>query len=278
LGSFVRNDNTLTAESFRDRLVLWLGPLIAAVQFLTRVPVFSSLGYREEDLARSPAWFPVVGAWVGGSAAVIALLLSQLSLAPAVVAALVVVAGLLLTGALPEHGLSDTADGLGAWTREDALRAMREPRVATYGVLALLLAVGLRWVFLSGMQTSQWGWALVISGMLSRWSQVFFLWLLPYARSGSTGVASVLGRSMTWKQVGIATLVTVVLTVVLVPKAAVLAVAATLALTALLGWAFLVWLGGFTGDTLGALSVLVELLVLFVFVWLHPAIQSAWVP
>ena len=109
--------------------------LRGAVTFLTRVPI----GYAavEIDLARSVPFVPVVGALVGlavaGADIGVGAVLPRL---PA--AALAVTVGVVLTGALHEDGLADTADALGARDRADVLRILRDPAHGTYGVLALV--------------------------------------------------------------------------------------------------------------------------------------------
>ena len=119
--------------------------LLGAVSFLTRVPVGG--GIREAgELAGSVPWFPVVGAGVGlAEAGVYAG--ARMLLPPLVAASLAVVAGILLTGAFHEDGLGDTADAFaGGWDRESTIRILKDPRLGTFGVLAvaagLLLRVG----------------------------------------------------------------------------------------------------------------------------------------
>ena len=49
------------------------------------------------------------------------------------------------TGALPEDGLSDVADGFGGGsTRERKLEIMRDSRIGAYGAVALALVLILR--------------------------------------------------------------------------------------------------------------------------------------
>ncbi len=114
----------------------------AAVMFLTRIPI----GWRGEwpaDLdQRALAWFPIVGALIGGVGGALYWAAASVGLPPWL-AALAAVGGLAwLTGALHEDGLADVADGFGGG-RDKArkLEIMKDSRVGTYGALALLLAV-----------------------------------------------------------------------------------------------------------------------------------------
>src|SRR5581483_6204617 len=103
---------------------------LAAVAFLTRVPVGRVVELDGADVARGAALFPLVGATAFGLARVVP------SLAAAGIALAV---GALLTGALHLDGLADTADSLGAHTRERALEIMRDHAIGAYGAAAVAL-------------------------------------------------------------------------------------------------------------------------------------------
>jgi adenosylcobinamide-GDP ribazoletransferase len=119
--------------------------LTNAVTFLTRVPL-AARAEGSSNLARSIPWFPVVGAGIGAVIAVVFVLAS--SILPAIVAAAIAVSvGVILTGAFHEDGLADVADAFaGAWTVERRLEILKDPRLGTFGVVALsssfLLRVG----------------------------------------------------------------------------------------------------------------------------------------
>jgi adenosylcobinamide-GDP ribazoletransferase len=89
--------------------------------------------------------FPLAGLVVGLIVGAILVLAAWLGAPPSVAALIAVGAGLGLTGALHEDGLADVADGFGGGaTRERKLEIMRDSRIGTYGVLALILAVALK--------------------------------------------------------------------------------------------------------------------------------------
>lgn len=215
----------------------------AAVSFLTRVPVGRDV--QAPDVARGALFFPFVGAAVGAATAGVALL-THLVLSPFLSAALAVAVATVITGGLHLDGLADTADALGAHTRERALEIMRDSRIGTFGAAALaldlILKVGAIAQLLPAGGTLA---ALVAAGALSRASSVVLVRWLPYARADGTG--RVLNR----------------------PSRAAVAVAVILSLPfapviAALGFAYRRWLGGVTGDTLGAAIELTETLALVV--------------
>ncbi len=138
----------------RDELVLFL----SAAGFLTRLPMPGWVGWADDRMIRASRYFAAVGALVGLAGGLVWWLAGQV--APGAVAAGLALAAMIwLTGALHEDGLADCADGLGGGeTGEQALEIMRDSRVGSYGALALVFSVGLRWVALAALAP---GWGLL---------------------------------------------------------------------------------------------------------------------
>src|SRR5690349_7110685 len=114
--------------------------LAGAVAFLTRLPVGRRLVLDADDVSRGGALFPLVGAGIGAAVGGLTDVLSG-PLTPALGAIVGVAAGAALTGALHLDALADTADALGATTRERALEIMRDHAIGAYGAVALVLAL-----------------------------------------------------------------------------------------------------------------------------------------
>ena len=117
----------------------------ACVGFYTRIPI-----RRELDPSRpfiETQWAaPLAGALIGLVVGLLLWLFLSLGVHPNLAAALALGGGIVLTGALHEDGLADTADGFwGGKTREHKLEIMRDSRVGSYGVLALILSALIRW-------------------------------------------------------------------------------------------------------------------------------------
>jgi adenosylcobinamide-GDP ribazoletransferase len=135
------NDTPPTGDWSSDE---WAQDLQTATAFLTRVPVRSA-ETRPLDLTRAARVFPVVGAFVGAAAALFALLCNGLGMNSLLSATFGIGTAIALTGALHEDGLADTADGFwGASAREEKLRIMRDSRIGTFGVLAVVFSVLIR--------------------------------------------------------------------------------------------------------------------------------------
>ena len=232
--------------------------LLAAVAFLTRVPVGRFVTLTPEDVARSAPLFPLVGAGVGAAGAGVALLLHP-TLSPFLSAAIAVALTVVLTGALHLDGLADTLDATGGATRERSLEIMRDSRIGTFGAAAVALALLIRVAVVAQLLGGGVLGAWIAAGALGRASAVTLSAVLPYARAapGTGGVLT--GRSGAWgAPIGIAVALVAL-------RADGLVVVGAVALAALvLATVFRRWLGGVTGDALGATSELAELVALVV--------------
>jgi adenosylcobinamide-GDP ribazoletransferase len=128
-------------------------------------------------------WFGPLGAVLG--AAVGLVWWGAARVMPAVVAAgLAVAADLLLTGFLHLDGLADSADGLlPPLHRDRRLQIMSQPDVGAFGVGAVVVVVGLRWSALASLSSTH---AALIAGLwaLSRSAMAATLGAVRYARPG----------------------------------------------------------------------------------------------
>lgn len=238
------------------------GDVVIALALLTRLPG------PPPDPARAPgraAWaYPVAGLVAGGLAGLAGLVASMLGL-PAPLAALAALAALvMLTGALHEDGLADTADGLwGGWDRARRLEIMRDSRIGSYGVIALSLSLTARWAALWLLFDT--GAAVAVSGLmavaaLSRATMPLVMAALPHARRG--GLSHSVG-TVPRETAALGGLVAVVAALVLLgwemPGAVLWAGLAALAVAALAR----ARIGGQTGDILGATQQIAEIAALF---------------
>ncbi len=236
-----------------------------ALRFFTRLPI-SGTTSQDGSLASSALAFPFVGLTVGALCAVIWFLAS--TLIPALPAAgLTILAGLLITGALHEDGLSDCADGLwGGYTKERVLEIMRDSRIGAYGACALVFTIGLRWTSLASFDVTSGVLALLIAHMTGRAAITYALAFSSYARD--SGLGKTVSDGISEKDFWFIFLLTILLAIALGWSAGLFAALAGFAAA----WAFLQYLdkriGGYTGDGLGAMEQCAEItvyLVLLVF-------------
>jgi adenosylcobinamide-GDP ribazoletransferase len=234
---------------------------LAAVAFLTRVPVGRAVALDGNDVARATIAFPLVGAGVGALTGGVALLLHPW-LPSFLAAAIALAVAVMATGAMHVDALADTLDAAGATTREQALEIMRDPRVGTFGASAIALDVLIKTGAISVLLDRGGALAaLVAAGAVSRSASAHLAAVLPYPRAeggpGSvlTGRVGPLAASVTVSLgVGIALLVAGASGAVLVGGAAVV--------TAGLALIYRRWLGGATGDCLGATTEVSETVML----------------
>ena len=178
-----------------------------------------------------------------------------LGLPGGVAAGLVLAVQILLTGAMHEDGLADSADGLwGGLTRDRRLEIMRDSRIGTYGVLALGLSLGLRWSALAVLLPLGWQ-AVVVAAVVSRAAMVAVMAALPHARSD--GLSRGVGRPGPW-----AAMAGIGLALVITLGAGITPMAAGLVAALLTGALARRKLGGQTGDILGATQQVAEIAVL----------------
>ena len=179
------NDNKPITSAFDD--------ILHCLAFLTRLPVaMPAEAVQPGSLARASWAFPLAGVVVGAGAGLALMAAAALGLSPLVGAFAAVAAAVVLTGALHEDGLADVADGFGGGhDRAAKLAIMRDSRIGTYGVLALLLSVGLRVSLLASLVSSV-GAALVLiaAGALSRATIVPVMATLLHARTDGLGVGA----------------------------------------------------------------------------------------
>lgn len=234
--------------------------LRVAVSLLTVLPFDRDRTTSGKDLARAPLFFPVVGLFVGGALMVLVQSLRPF-LAAGPLAGVALLAQLLLTGGLHLDGLADLCDGLAAGGgRERILAVMKDSRVGAFGVIGLVVVLILKYSFFGELIGKGRGAVFPLAGLLSRWAMGLAAALGRYARENGTA-KPVIGQ-VGWKRAAGMTGMTVALAGWLFGGAGLLA-ALLVFLTVLAFVRFLdVKIGGLTGDALGALNEVTELLVL----------------
>jgi len=232
--------------------------LLAALHFLTVIPVPARL--EKGDFGQAPAWFPVVGLIIGALTACGDLGLARAGFSGLLLAILSI--GLLaaLSGGLHLDGLADTADGfLSARPRERVLEIMRDSRIGTMGVLALILVLAIKIAALADLDGPTRWKSLLLAPLAGRAILVIIMRLLPYARKESGGLVAVLIHPNLAKFAIGSSLCLVAASVVLFGlRGGALFLAAVALVAAWLSLWSLQRIGGFTGDTLGATSEIIE--------------------
>lgn len=238
--------------------------LKTGLAFLTRLPLVHSQPVMGGDVARASWTFPVIGAGVGAFGALIYWFAHGLGLPAFVCAALAVAATLLVTGGLHEDGLADTADGFGAGaTPERKLESMRDSQIGTYGVAALILSFLLRVGAIASLaEPGLAALALIAAHAGARATLPVFMRRVPRARLD--GLSADAGEPPQQSSAIAVAIGLVVLLLCLGFSATLIAAVLLAAALGLMAWLCLRQIGGQTGDVLGALEQVSEILILLV--------------
>ena len=241
---------------------------LAALRFLTIIPLPWRREVSPEEIGRSIGYFPVVGIIIGLILAGLNWLLG-LILPSAVVVALLIVCSVVISGALHLDGFVDTCDGIaGHKTVEDRWRVMHDSRVGGFGVIGACCLLLVKYISLNSVPQPLLMMTLVLMPVVSRWVMVYAIFAYPSARPSGLGKMAKQGASG-WRFT-IATLVTLAVAIGLTYLA-------NITYFYLVGLAIMfgIWIiimvmatylkhkfSGLTGDTYGAINEVAEVCVL----------------
>jgi adenosylcobinamide-GDP ribazoletransferase len=244
----------------------WQADLQQAAGLLTRLPLGPGATATPETprAGHAARCYPLVGAGIGAAAAFAYGLGAWLSLPPFACALAALTVAMLLTGALHEDGLADVADGFGGGRdRSRKLEIMRDSRIGSYGVLALILVTAARGGSLAALaEPAAAAAALVAAHSLSRCGLAAIMWALPPARRDGLAVAT--GRPGGGDAIAAIVIGLVAAFLLLEVTVALTAVIATATLQLVIAMQARRQIGGITGDVLGAAQQLGEAAVLLV--------------
>ncbi|MFL5266028.1 MAG: adenosylcobinamide-GDP ribazoletransferase [Stellaceae bacterium] len=237
------------------------GGFAAATAFLTRIPIDLPPGAARH--IGNAAWaFPLVGAGIGAVAALTYGFAQLLGLHSWLAALTAVTTAVVLTGALHEDGLADTADGFcGGPDREAKLAIMRDSRHGTFGVLALVLSVSLRAAALAAMgDMLHAGLALVAAHSASRAILPMAMRLLSPARVDGLGFSA--GKPSAASAVVAVFIGAIVALAGLGPMLGTIAICLAGATVFAMAGLASRQIGGYTGDVLGCFQQIGEIVML----------------
>ena len=251
-------------SELRFQLMRQLRLFFIALQFFTRIPAPHWVGFKAEWLQHAVRYFPAVG-WVVGSV-VSAVYLAAAHWWPNSVAVLLsMIAGILLTGAFHEDGFADVCDGFGGgMNAKKTFDIMKDSRIGAYGAIGIFLMLLTKYMLLVNTPLVLVVPALLMAHPLSRLLSCSLIWLLTYAKE--EGKAKPLAQHMSSNEFGIACLS------VLLPAGLIVLHEPVIAQRLLPGLLLMVlaafWMarmfvkriGGYTGDCLGAVQQLTEVM------------------
>jgi adenosylcobinamide-GDP ribazoletransferase len=258
-----------------------LRELVAAIRFLTILPLPGTAQlfdtYEEEDVSAfiiGSAYFPLVGLLLAALLWLFLLLTS--SVFPSiVVAALLVVIQVVLTGGLHLDGLMDSCAGLfGGSTPEQKLEIMRDSRVTSFGVLGAICVLLVRFAAFASMfsvapslHIHLLNIALFMVLPVARWGMILTVGVFPGARL--SGLGSAFRRTVTRPRLLVAAITTLIIVLFVghIGGLLVLLVGTLIALA--VGGLITRLVGGLTGDSYGAIEESTEIVLLLLIILLH---------
>lgn len=256
---------------------------LAALLFYTRVSFIKSCKVTKEHFLKSSKYFPFVGWFVGGISAVI--YFGSSTVLPNSVAILIcMLTSILITGALHEDGLADVCDGFGGgWNKERILSIMKDSQIGTYGVVGLLFAFLFKFILLYEIFSSHSHYPiinnsfssiiyplliLITAHSLSRFISISFMFTHDYVRLEAESKAKYVTQKMKLTTLLIST-VFGIFPLIFFDVSIFLVLIPMLIIKWLLGRYFTKWIGGYTGDCLGATQQICEI-IFYLFILIRP--------
>lgn len=238
---------------------------LTAVMFYTRIPCPSWVEYSQDYLNKATRYFPLIGWIVGGGMAAVFYISQYLFTIPIAVV-LAMITGVLMTGAFHEDGFADTCDGFGGgWTKERILEIMKDSRSGAYALIGTSLMLLLKFSALVALAEIHIGFcisALFLAHSLSRFSAVYITFTESYVREDELSKAKPIAKKMSFPSFLVA-FMWVIPAFILLQNPIYIAVLTPVFLSTLyLKSYFKKWIGGYTGDCLGASQQVNEIVIL----------------
>lgn len=233
---------------------------LAALRFLTTIPLPWVREVRPEELGRSTGYFPVVGIIIGLILVGLSWLFGLFLPSP-LVYVLLVVSSVVISGAIHLDGFVDTCDGIaGHKTPEERWQVMSDSRVGGFGIIGVVLLLLVKYVALDNVPPALLMLTLVLMPMIGRWAMVYAIFAYPYAKPLGLGV--VVKQGTRWPKFLMATLITLVVAYVLARLMGVAIMLGIWIIAMVMAGYFKRKFSGLTGDTYGAINEVAEVSVL----------------
>jgi len=233
---------------------------LVALQFLTILPVKLE-EVTQKNFSRAMIYFPIVGLLLGAVLFALNSLFNFLDFSRISIDIILAVSLVVLTGGMHLDGLSDSFDALlSGKKREEMLEIMRDSHAGAMGVIAIVSILFLKVSLLCSIPAGIKPLGLLLFCALSRWAMVCAIFLFPYARK--EGKASAFFDNISDRVMIAASLITFAAAALLWKVNGIIALIAVALLVYLLGKSISKKMGGLTGDTLGAMNEISEVVAL----------------
>ncbi len=229
-----------------------------ALMYFTRIPCPKWVDHSEEYLNKASKYFPVVGIIVGTASAFIYWLV-QLAFPAELAIIFSMITSVIITGSFHEDGFADVCDGFGGgWTKEKILLIMKDSRLGTFGVIGLGLILLLKWSTLKYFPLNTLMIALISGHAISRLNAVSLIFTDAYARDDDSSKSKPLATKMSLGELIFALLFGIAPLALFVNVYVFLVLLPLLFVRWYFSRYFKKWIGGYTGDCLGAVQQVSE--------------------
>jgi adenosylcobinamide-GDP ribazoletransferase len=235
-----------------------------ALMFLTRLPVPRNIAHGADMLQRSARYFPWVG-WVVGALTALVYWIAGLVFSPVVTLLLTMISSIFITGAFHEDGFADVCDAFGGgWTKEKILLIMKDSRLGTFGVTGLIGTLSLKFALLlelSAVFHSPLAFAAlaIAAHSSSRLAALTVMQQYGYVTDPDQSKSKPMANRKLYTAELVVAITGGLLPFVFLPPVYLLALLPMVLVRLYLGWYFNKWIGGYTGDCLGATQQVCEI-------------------
>lgn len=236
-----------------------------ALMFYTRIPCPSWVDHSEEYLNQATRYFPLIG-WIAGGLSALILYGLHFVFPASVCVVLALAAGVLLTGAFHEDGFADVCDGFGGgWTSSRILEIMKDSRVGAYGVIGVVLLFALKiFASIALMELDLWFCikSIVLAHVLSRFIPVTIMYTHEYAREDASSKVKPIAKKLSIKDFVISAIWLIPVFLWFQSWLMLLVLIPAYLMKIYLAAYFKKWIGGYTGDCLGATQQIIYVITI----------------
>lgn len=243
--------------------------LLTALGFFTRIPIPFNIAYSQENLNKCNRYFPLVGYIVGGIAAIVYWLSAQF-LPSSLSILLSMAASVLTTGAFHEDGFADVCDAFGGgWTKEKILTIMKDSRVGAYGAIGIILLLFTKLESINSIPTQYIVLSIITAHVISRFMAVWTMHTLHYVREDESSKSKPITKALQIKDLILAFTLTLPSFFILWNIKLIWVIIPLLLAKYLIERYFKKWIGGYTGDCLGTIQQVTEIIVYITIVAIY---------
>ena len=234
--------------------------------FYTRIPVPFTIAHSDQSLQHSRCYFPLVGLLIGLVSAG-SFLLAAFVWNTMIAVLISMFLSIWITGAFHEDGLADSMDALGGgWTKDRILEIMKDSRIGTFGTVALILILSFKFAAswtIAQKSAHSFAITLIFAHTASRYLTSSLVDFMQYSGAGPGSKSKPMASTPLPALYRLPGLLALIISTIPFYDTPLLLLGFFPALFVCIYWSSFIkkWIEGYTGDTLGALQQLTEVII-----------------